>query len=460
MRVCMIGTGYVGLVTGACLAENGNDVWCVDVDQKKVAKLQIGQIPIYEPGLEEIVKRNVAQGRLRFTTDLKEGITNSLFIFIAVGTPPNGDGSADLNFVHGVAREIGQVLDNYKVIVTKSTVPVGTTQRIKSIVAGELEKRNRSDLEFDVAFCPEFLKEGSAVEDFMKPDRVVLGTENCRTAEFLKELFAPFMMRENHILCMSIPSAELTKYAANAMLATRISFMNELARLCESVGADIEEIRSGIGSDSRIGPAFLCAGIGYGGSCFPKDVKALIHSAEQSGNELSVLKTVEKVNQDQRNWFLEKIADFYGGKLEGCHFAVWGLSFKPHTDDMREALSLQIIPSLLERGAAIIAFDPVANNQAGKILGEHQGLSYRDDPYEVLQEADALILLTEWPLFRRPDFERMKGLLKSPIIFDGRNQYNSKTMAQLGFTYIGIGRGLMQSGIKANANFSNSGGIC
>ncbi len=440
MRICMIGTGYVGLVTGACLAENGNDVWCVDNDHDKVTKLQSGKIPIYEPGLEEIVKRNVAQGRLSFTTNLEEGITNSLFIFIAVGTPPNGDGSADLNFVHGVAREIGQVLDNYKIIVTKSTVPVGTTQQIKSIVAGELEKRNRSDLEFDVAFCPEFLKEGSAVEDFMKPDRVVVGTENSRTAEFLKELFAPFMMRENRILCMSIPSAELTKYAANAMLATRISFMNELARFCESVGADIEEIRSGIGSDSRIGPAFLYAGIGYGGSCFPKDVKALIHSAEQSRNELSVLKTVEKVNQDQRNWFLEKIKDFYGGKLEGRRFAVWGLSFKPHTDDMREAPSLQIIPSLLERGAAIVAFDPVANNQAGKILGEHRGLSYKDDPYEVLEGADALVLLTEWPLFRRPDFERMKGLLKTPVVFDGRNQYNPATMKQAGFTYHCVGR--------------------
>lgn len=440
MRVCMIGTGYVGLVTGACLAENGNDVWCVDVDQEKITKLQMGQIPIYEPGLEEIVKRNVAQGRLRFTTNLEEGITNSLFIFIAVGTPPNGDGSADLNFVYGVAREIGQVLDNYKIIITKSTVPVGTTQHIKSIVAGELEKRNRSDLEFDVAFCPEFLKEGSAVEDFMKPDRVVVGTENSRTAEFLKELFAPFMMRENRILCMSIPSAELTKYAANAMLATRISFMNELARFCESVGADIEEIRSGIGSDSRIGPAFLYAGIGYGGSCFPKDVKALIYSADQSGNELSVLKAVEKVNQDQRNWFLEKIKDFYEAKLEGRRFAVWGLSFKPHTDDMREAPSLQIIPHLLERGAAIVAFDPVANNQAGKILGEHQGLSYRDDPYEVLEGADALVLLTEWPLFRRPDFERMKRLLKTPVVFDGRNQYNPATMKQAGFTYHCVGR--------------------
>jgi len=440
MRVCMIGTGYVGLVTGACLAENGNDVWCVDIDQDKVSNLQLGKIPIYEPGLDEIVKRNVAQGRLRFTTDLKEGVANSLFVFIAVGTPPNGDGSADLNFVFGVAEQIGQIIENYKIIVTKSTVPVGTTVRVKEIITRELEKRNLSNLEFDVAFCPEFLKEGSAVEDFMKPDRVVIGTENSRTAEFLKELFAPFMMRENRILCMSIPSAELTKYAANAMLATRISFMNELARFCESVGADIEEIRAGIGSDSRIGPAFLYAGIGYGGSCFPKDVKALIHSAEQAGKDLSILKTVEKVNQDQRNWFLDKVMAFYEGKLEGRRFAVWGLSFKPHTDDMREAPSLQIIPFLLERGAAVVAFDPVATNQAGKILGEHQGLSYKDDPYEVLEGADALLLLTEWPLFRRPDFERMRGLLKTPVVFDGRNQYNPAMMKQAGFTYHCIGR--------------------
>jgi UDPglucose 6-dehydrogenase len=436
----MIGTGYVGLVTGACLAENGSEVWCVDVDQEKVAKLQLGQIPIYEPGLEEIVKRNVTQGRLRFTTDLKEGVGNSLFIFIAVGTPQNGDGSADLNFVYRVAREIGQIMDSYKIIVTKSTVPVGTTRQVKAILSEELEKRNRSDLDFDVAFCPEFLKEGSAVEDFMKPDRVVVGTENCRTAEFLKELFAPFMMRENRILCMSIPSAELTKYAANAMLATRISFMNELSRFCGSVGADIEEIRSGIGSDSRIGPAFLYAGIGYGGSCFPKDVKALIHSAEQAGKDLSILKTVEKVNQEQRDWFLEKILKFYKGKLNCRRFAVWGLSFKPHTDDMREAPSLQIIPSLLEKGAAVVAFDPVATVRAKKLLGEDINLSYREDPYEALEGADALILLTEWPSFRRPDFERMKELLKTPVVFDGRNQYSLATMKQAGFTYFAVGR--------------------
>jgi len=441
MRVCMVGTGYVGLVTGACLAENGNDVWCVDVDQEKICKLQEGQIPIYEPGLEEIVKRNIAQGRLRFTSDLKEGVANSLFIFIAVGTPPNGDGSADLNFVYGVAREIGQNMDSYKIIVTKSTVPVGTTSQVKSIVVEGLAQQDRSDLEFDVAFCPEFLKEGSAIEDFMKPDRIVIGTENIRTAEFLKELFVPFVMRENRILCMSVPSAELTKYASNAMLATRISFMNELARYCECVGADIEEVRSGMGSDSRIGPAFLYAGIGYGGSCFPKDVQALIHSARQNEIELSVLNAVEETNHAQKSWFVGKIKNHFKRDLNQCVFAVWGLSFKPNTDDMREAPSLEIIPELLSAGASIRVFDPVASAKAKSILGEQENIVYGEDPYEVLERADALILLTEWPLFRRPDFERIKGLLKCPVIFDGRNQYNAKLMTQTGFTYLGVGRG-------------------
>jgi UDPglucose 6-dehydrogenase len=436
----MVGTGYVGLVTGACLAENGNDVWCVDVDQEKVGKLQQGQIPIYEPGLEEIVRRNVSQGRLRFTSNLEEGVTNSLFVFIAVGTPPNGDGSADLNFVYGVAREIGACMENYKIIVTKSTVPVGTTSQVKNIVIAELEKRGHTDLEFDVAFCPEFLKEGSAIEDFMKPDRIVVGTENCRTAEFLKELFAPFMMRENRILCMSVPSAELTKYASNAMLATRISFMNELARYCECVGADIEEVRSGMGSDSRIGPAFLYAGIGYGGSCFPKDVQALIHSANENGNDLTVLKAVENANHGQRIWFAEKIKGHFSGDLVGRSFAVWGLSFKPHTDDMREAASLEIIPALLSAGASVRVFDPVASKNAKTVLGEKEGLVYGEDPYEILEKADALILITEWPLFRRPDFDRIKNMLKTPLIFDGRNQYSPKLMAQAGFTYIGVGR--------------------
>lgn len=444
MRVCMIGTGYVGLVTGACLAEIGHDVWCVDVDEKKIQMLQQGHIPIYEPGLEEIVKRNLSQNRLRFTTNLEEGLENSLFVFIAVGTPPNGDGSADLNFVFNVAKQIGQIMKSYKIVVTKSTVPVGTTSKIKSFLSGALSSRGESFPDFDVAFCPEFLKEGSAVEDFMKPDRIVIGTENDRTAEFLKELFAPFVMRENRILCMSVPSAELTKYAANAMLATRISFMNELARYCEKVGADIEEVRSGMGSDNRIGSAFLYPGIGYGGSCFPKDVKALIHSAKANGHDLSILQAVEETNKSQRDWFSRKILDHYNNDLAGRKFAVWGLSFKPHTDDMREAPSLTILPALADHGATFRAFDPVAMDNAREILGDGY-IDYCPDCYETLEGCDALILMTEWPLFRRPDLERLKSLLKEPVIFDGRNQYNPKVLQKMGFTYLAVGRDINQS---------------
>jgi UDPglucose 6-dehydrogenase len=444
MRVCMIGTGYVGLVTGACLAEIGHDVWCVDVDEKKIQMLQQGHIPIYEPGLEEIVKRNLSQNRLRFTTSLEEGLENSLFVFIAVGTPPNGDGSADLNFVFNVAEQIGQIMKSYKIVVTKSTVPVGTTSKIKGILTGTLSSRGESFPDFDVAFCPEFLKEGSAVEDFMKPDRIVLGTENDRTAEFLKELFAPFVMRENRILCMSVPSAELTKYAANAMLATRISFMNELARYCEKVGADIEEVRAGMGSDSRIGSAFLYPGIGYGGSCFPKDVKALIHSAKENGHDLSILQAVEETNKTQRDWFCKKILDHYHNNLKGKKLAVWGLSFKPHTDDMREAPSLTILPTLAEQGATFRAFDPVAMDNAQAILGD-RSIEYCPDCYETLEGCDGLILMTEWPLFRRPDLERLKSLLKEPVIFDGRNQYNPKVLQKMGFTYLAVGRDINRS---------------
>lgn len=443
MRVCMIGTGYVGLVTGACLAEIGHDVWCVDVDEKKIQMLQQGNIPIYEPGLEEIVKRNLSQNRLRFTTSLEEGLENSLFVFIAVGTPPNGDGSADLNFVFDVAEKIGQIMKSYKIVVTKSTVPVGTTSKIKGILSETLSNRKESFLDFDVAFCPEFLKEGSAIEDFMKPDRIVIGTENARTAEFLKELFAPFVMKENCILCMSIPSAELTKYAANAMLATRISFMNELARYCEKVGADIEEVRSGMGSDSRIASAFLYAGIGYGGSCFPKDVKALIHSAKAKGQDLSILQAVEETNKSQGDWFSKKILDHFNNDLVGRKFAVWGLSFKPHTDDMREAPSITILSALADHGATFRAFDPVAMDNARAILGDRY-IEYCSDCYETLEGCDSLILLTEWPLFRRPDLDRMKSLLKEPVIFDGRNQYNPKVLQKMGFIYISVGRDINQ----------------
>jgi UDPglucose 6-dehydrogenase len=437
----MIGTGYVGLVTGACFAENGNEVWCVDVDERKIARLQEGHIPIYEPGLEEIVRRNTGQGRLHFTTSLKEGMERALFIFIAVGTPPDRNGAADLSFVHGVAREIGENLESYKVVVTKSTVPVGTTARVKEIVAEQIALRGRPDLEFDVAFCPEFLKEGSAVEDFMKPDRIVVGTENNRTAELLKELFAPFTMRENRILSMTIPSAELTKYAANAMLATRISFMNELARFCEIVGGDVEQVRQGIGTDSRIGSAFLYAGIGYGGSCFPKDVKALIHSGDERECPFSLLKAVERINAGQREWFLRKILDRFCGEVSGKTFAVWGLSFKPHTDDVREAPALDILPKLVEGGATVRAYDPVAAENARDALVEwNDRIEYMDENYEALRGADALLLLTEWPLFRRPDFPRMKELLKTPLIFDGRNQYNPGNLKAMGFEYHCVGR--------------------
>lgn len=441
LRICMIGTGYVGLVTGACLAENGNDVWCVDVDREKIERLVDGRIPIYEPGLEDIVKRNVAQGRLHFTTSLAEGMEKTLFIFVAVGTPPDENGAADLSYVYNVAREIGDNMENYKVIVTKSTVPVGTTFKVKQLVAEQLALRDRTDIEFDVAFCPEFLKEGSAVEDFMKPDRIVVGTENNRTAELLKELFAPFMMRENRLLTMTIPSAELTKYASNAMLATRISFMNELARFCEEVNGDIDQVRQGMGTDSRIGSSFLYAGIGYGGSCFPKDVKALIHSGDEHKSPFSILKAVEKVNKDQREWFLKKIMDYYGNNVEGKTFAVWGLSFKPHTDDVREAPALDIIPKLVEKGALVKAYDPVATENAKTALKlPDESIIYCDDNYQALEDADALLLLTEWPLFRKPDFARMKELMKKPVVFDGRNQYSPEHLKAMGFEYYCIGK--------------------
>ena len=441
MRICVVGTGYVGLVTGACFAEIGNDVCCVDVDERKIAMLQEGRLPIYEPGLEEIVKRNASQGRLRFTTSLKEGMERALFIFIAVGTPPDGTGAADLSFVERVAQEIGEYLESYKVVVTKSTVPVGTTLRVKEIVGEKIALRGRTDLEFDVAFCPEFLKEGTAVEDFMKPDRIVIGTENNRTAELLKELFFLFTMRENRILSMSIPSAELTKYAANAMLATRISFMNELAHFCECVGGDVEQVRQGMGSDSRIGSAFLYAGVGYGGSCFPKDVKALIASGDAVASPFSILKAVESVNREQREWFLQKIMSHYGGDVAGRVFAVWGLSFKPHTDDVRESPALDILPKLAAAGARLRVYDPVAAENARTHLSEWSAsIEYMGENYEALDGADALLLLTEWPLFRRPDFPRMKELLKTPLIFDGRNQYAPAAMKSMGFEYICIGR--------------------
>ncbi len=444
----MIGTGYVGLVTGACLAEIGNDVWCVDVDGSKIEALRGGRIPIYEPGLDVIVGRNVEQGRLRFTTELKEALDESLFVIIAVGTPPDSCGAADLSCVFSVARAVGELMDGYKLVVAKSTVPVGTTEKIKETIREALEGRNRGDIGFDVAFCPEFLKEGSAVEDFMRPDRVICGTETERAAGLLRELFSFFTFREDRMLFMSIPSAELTKYASNAMLATRISFMNELARFCEKTGADITQIRRGMGSDSRIGSAFLYAGIGYGGSCFPKDVQALIHSGREAGTPFSILEAVEAVNRGQRSWFFDKISSHYDGDLAGRTFAVWGLSFKPNTDDIREAPALELIPRLIDGGARVRAYDPVAEENAGRALAERGieaggpggRLLFCPDNYEALRGADALLLLTEWPLFRKPDFERMKNLMASPVIFDGRNQYSATLMKAFGFVYRAVGR--------------------
>lgn len=440
MRVCMIGTGYVGLVTGACLAEQGNHVWCVDVDEDKIARLNAGEVPIYEPGLEDIIKRNVSQGRLKFTTDTKEAVTSSLFVFIAVGTPPDGNGDANLKYVLKAAENIGASMNGYKIVVAKSTVPVGTTHKIKTIITEELKKRGRTDIEFDVAFCPEFLKEGSAVDDFLSPDRIVIGTENDRTSEFLKELFAPFVQREPRILDMSITSAELTKYAANAMLATRISFMNELANFCETVGADIEEVRRGIGTDKRIGPAFLYAGVGYGGSCFPKDVKALIQSAKNKGKTLSILQAVEDVNKNQKHNFLEKIYKHFNNDIAGRTFAIWGLSFKPHTDDIREAPAIEIIKELTAKGAKVRAFDPVAMDNTRPLFEDNENIHFAEDEYKALEGADALILVTEWPQFRRPDWERMKELLTKPVVFDGRNQYDPGKMKRMGFEHVGIGR--------------------
>ena len=439
MRVCVIGTGYVGLVTGACLADTGNDVWCVDKDEEKISKLNQGVVPIYEPGLEDIVKRNLSGGRLRFTTDIAEGVSRGLFIFIAVGTPPNHDGSADLSAVFDVAEDIGMAIDSYKIIATKSTVPIGTTYKVKEIISSKLQERCAADVEFDIASCPEFLKEGSAVEDFQHPDRIIIGTENGRTAELLKELLAPFTMREDRFFVTSIPTAELIKYAANAMLATRISFMNELARLCDRVGADIEAVRKGIGLDSRIGSSFLYAGPGYGGSCFPKDVKALIDAARQSGVDLSILKAVDEVNETQRDYVFSKIRDYFNGDLKGVRVALWGLSFKPDTDDVRESPAVAIAKRIIEAGGVVQAFDPAATEQARKILGE-RAIAYFDDCYEALRGADALLLATEWKMFRQPDFDRMKELLSRPVIFDVRNQYDPHKLRQRGFTYFGVGR--------------------
>ena len=436
MKITIVGTGYVGLVTGTCFSEVGIDVTCVDIDQKKIDGLKEGIMPIYEPGLETMVLKNVEKGRLSFSTSLKESIQDSEAVFIAVGTPPGEDRSADLKYVLAVAREVGQHMNDYLVVVTKSTVPVGTAEKVKSAVAEELQKRN-SDLTFDVASNPEFLKEGAAIQDFLKPDRIVVGIETEKGQKIMEKLYKPFLLNGHPIIFMDVPSAEMTKYAANSMLATKISFMNDIANLCEIMGADVNMVRKGIGSDSRIGTKFIYPGVGYGGSCFPKDVKALIKTAQENGYPMRVLQSVEDVNDDQKSVLVNKVKKHFGSDLSGMTFAVWGLSFKPKTDDMREAPSIVIINQLLALGAQVKAFDPVAMEEAHKDLGDT--ITYTKDEYEALVDADALLLVTEWPEFRVPNFTVVNKLLKNKIIFDGRNVYDQDEMKELGYTYYGIG---------------------
>lgn len=441
MKVTIFGSGYVGLVTGACLAEVGNDVMCVDIDARKVEMLQRGEIPIYEPGLDDMVLSNSEAGRLHFTTDIAQGVAHGLFQFIAVGTPPDEDGSADLQHVLSVANSIGKHMNEYRVVVNKSTVPVGTADRVRETVQKALDARGATH-EFDVVSNPEFLKEGAAIEDFMKPDRIVAGTDNPRTAELLRALYSPFNRNRDRLVMMDIRSAELTKYAANAMLATKISFMNELANIAERVGADIEQVRIGIGSDPRIGYHFIYPGCGYGGSCFPKDVRALERTAAQAGYAAELLTAVEAVNFRQKELLFHKINRHYGGDLEGKTIALWGLAFKPNTDDMREASSRALIEALWDHGAKVRAHDPVAMHETRHLYGDRNDLILCDTPEETLQGADALAVCTEWNLYRSPNFDQIRATLKNPVIFDGRNIYNPKRMEEAGFTYYAIGRGV------------------
>lgn len=439
MRITMVGTGYVGLVSGACFSETGVNVTCVDIDKEKISNLQNGKIPIYEPGLKKLIEKNVAYKRLHFTNDIAESLPKSDIVFIAVGTPPDEDGSADLQYVLTVARDIGKHMTDYLVVVTKSTVPIGTAEKVRAVIQEELNKRD-SNLEFDVASNPEFLKEGDAIEDFMKPDRIVIGLDSEKARTFLQRLYNPFVLNGHPVIFMDIPSAEMTKYAANSMLATRISFMNDLASLCEKVGADINKVRKGIGSDPRIGSQFLYAGTGYGGSCFPKDVKALIKTASDNNHPLRILEAVEAVNESQKGILVKKITNYYKGKnnLKGKTFALWGLSFKPNTDDMREAPALTIIDLLIEAGASIRAYDPVAMNEAKRRIGNK--IFYANDPYEATKQADAIIVVTEWNEFRILDFEKLNKNLKEKVIFDGRNIYQPELMQERGYTYFSIGR--------------------
>ncbi|NBV75239.1 MAG: UDP-glucose/GDP-mannose dehydrogenase family protein [Methylococcaceae bacterium] len=439
MKITVFGSGYVGLVTGACLAEVGNQVMCMDVDQNKIDQLNAGIIPIYEPGLEEMVKTNQAEGRLHFTTDVKEAVDFGLFQFIAVGTPPDEDGSADLKYVLAVARAIAENMSDYKIVVDKSTVPVGTADKVKAAIHTVLDGRQAS-IEFDVVSNPEFLKEGSALDDFMKPDRIIIGTDNPRTAELLKALYGPFNRSRERVITMDIRSAELTKYAANAMLATKISFMNELANLAERLGADIEQVRHGIGSDSRIGYSFIYPGCGYGGSCFPKDVKALERTAQEMGYHAELLSAVENVNDRQKHRLFEKISGHYPNGIQGKTFALWGLAFKPNTDDMREAPSRVLLEALIAAGATVKAYDPEAMHEALRLYGNLDGLVYSATQAETLVGADALVIVTEWKQFRSPDFDALNQQLKDQVIFDGRNMYEPQIVKQYGLQYYAIGR--------------------
>jgi UDPglucose 6-dehydrogenase len=439
VKITVIGTGYVGLVTGTCLAEVGNEVLCLDVDPSKIEILKSGGIPIYEPGLEDMVQRNVAAGRLNFTTDVEESVAFGQIQFIAVGTPPDEDGSADLQYVVAAARNIGRHMDGYKLVVDKSTVPVGTADRVKAALTEALARRGVA-IGFDVASNPEFLKEGAAVDDFMKPDRIVIGTDSERATQLLRQLYAPFQRNHDRLTVMDVKSAELTKYAANAMLATRISFMNELAVLAEKLGADIEQVRHGIGSDPRIGYHFLYAGCGYGGSCFPKDVQALRRTGQENGVPLRVLDAVEEANDAQKHVLIDKLTARFGKDLTGRRFAMWGLAFKPNTDDMREAPSRAMLDALWKMGATVSAYDPAAMEETRRIYGERADLLLVDSPMDALKGADALLIVTEWKVFRSPNFDTMKSLLKSPLVFDGRNLYAPRAMREMGYEYFPIGR--------------------
>lgn len=438
MKIAIVGTGYVGLVTGTCFAEMGTEVYCVDIDQKKIENLKNGVIPIFEPGLDEMVERNHKAGRLQFTTDLSSIINDVDIIFSAVGTPPDEDGSADLRYVLDVARTVGQNLNKYMVIVTKSTVPVGTAKLVKQVIREELDKRGKTDIKFDVASNPEFLKEGAAITDFMQPDRVVVGIESDDAKKLMEKLYKPFTLNNYRIIYTDIPSAEMIKYAANAMLATRISFMNDIANLCEIVGADVNMVRKGIGADARIGSKFLYSGCGYGGSCFPKDVKALINTAKKLGHSMEILEAVENVNERQKNILFDKLMKYYNGDIKGKTIAIWGLAFKPKTDDMREAPSLVLIDKILKAGGKVKAYDPVAMQEAKQHkLGDT--IVYAKDIYDATLEADAILMVTEWNEFRLPTWEVIKRTMNKPVVFDGRNIYNKQEMNDAGFDYFGIG---------------------